>query len=73
MAKQKAAGNDSRSVYPSVSALAVEIGMCERSTRDALRRGEIPHIKCGKRYILPRAAIAEWLKSAGGKLLGPTA
>ena len=68
MAIKKAHAHNSGSVYESVSALAVEIGMCERSTRDALRRGEIPHIKCGKRYILPRAAIAEWLKNAGGQL-----
>jgi excisionase family DNA binding protein len=53
------------STYPSVSALAHELGMCERSVRDALRRREIPHIKLGKRYILPRAAIAEWLRNAG--------
>jgi excisionase family DNA binding protein len=53
------------STYPSVKALADDIGMCERSTRDALRRGEIPHIKIGKRYVLPRAAIQEWLRNAG--------
>jgi excisionase family DNA binding protein len=57
--------NTGGSAYPSVAALADDLGMCERSVRDALRRGEIPHIKIGKRYILPRAAIAEWLKGAG--------
>jgi excisionase family DNA binding protein len=59
---------ESSSAYPSVRALADDIGMCERSVRDALRRGEIPCIKIGKRYILPRAAIAEWLRNAGGRL-----
>ena len=60
-------GIDSRneSTYPSVAALAADIGLSERSTRSALRRGEIPHIRVGSRYILPRAAIAEWLRSAG--------
>ena len=53
------------SAYSSVAALAEDLGMCERSTRDALRRNEIPHIRLGKRYILPRSAIQEWLKSAG--------
>ena len=43
------------------------LGMCERSLRDALRRGEVPCIKIGKRYILPRSAIAEWLRTAGGE------
>jgi excisionase family DNA binding protein len=54
------------STYPSVAALAADIGLSERSTRSALRRGEIPHIRLGRRFILPKAAIAEWLCSAGG-------
>jgi len=56
------------SVYPSVAALADDLGLSERSVRAALRRGEIPHIKVQKRYILPRAAITDWLKSAAGRL-----
>jgi excisionase family DNA binding protein len=59
------AGSSNRSTYPSVAALAAEIGLSERSTRSALRRGEIPHIRVGRRFILPKAAIAEWLRSAG--------
>ena len=65
MARATRKANDSASVYPSVKALAEDLGMCERSTRDALRRDEIPHRKIGNRYILPRAAIAEWLRTAG--------
>lgn len=53
------------STYRSVSELAADIGLSERSTRSALRRGEIPHIRVGRRFILPRAAIAEWLRTAG--------
>jgi excisionase family DNA binding protein len=55
----------SESTYRSVAALAADIGLSERSTRSALRRGEIPHIRVGRRFILPRTAIAEWLRSAG--------
>src|ERR1035438_14220 len=58
----------SESTYRSVAALAAEIGLSERSTRNALRRGEIPHIRVGRRFILPKAAIAEWLRSAGRSL-----
>jgi excisionase family DNA binding protein len=58
------------SAYPSVAALAQDIGMCERSTREALRRNEIPHIRIGKRYILPRAAIQDWLRNAGQQTTG---
>lgn len=56
-------GNES--TYRSVAALAADIGLSERSTRSALRRGEIPHIRVGRRFLLPKAAIAEWLRSAG--------
>ena len=55
----------SESTYRSVAALAADLGLSERSTRSALRRGEIPHIRVGRRFILPRAAIAEWLRTAG--------
>ena len=60
------ARSGNQSTYPSVAALASEIGLSERSMRSALRRGEIPHIRVGRRFILPKAAIAEWLRSAGG-------
>src|ERR1700730_13608932 len=53
------------SAHCSVAELAEDIGLGERSTRAALRRGEIPHIRIGRRFILPRAAIADWLRTAG--------
>jgi excisionase family DNA binding protein len=59
----QAGGNEG--TYRSVAALATDLGLSERSTRSALRRGEIPHIRVGRRFILPRAAIAEWLRTAG--------
>jgi excisionase family DNA binding protein len=58
----------SESTYRSVAALAIDIGLSERSTRSALRRGEIPHIRVGRRFSLPKAAIAEWLRTAGRSL-----
>jgi len=57
--------SDKGSTFPSVAALAADLGLSERSTRSALRRGEIPHIRVGRRFILPRSAIAEWLRAAG--------
>jgi len=59
------AATTNESTYPSVAALAAEIGLSERSTRSALRRGDIPHVRVGRRYILPKTAIADWLRSAG--------
>ena len=61
----ESAATENKSTYPSVAALAADIGLSERSTRSALRRGEIPHIRVGRRFILPKVAIAEWLRSAG--------
>ena len=58
----------SENTYRSAAALAADIGLSERSTRNALRRGEIPHIRVGRRFILPKAAIAEWLRTAGRSL-----
>ena len=66
MSKTKQRASESGSAYSSVAALADDIGMCERSVRDALRRGEIPCIRIGKRYVLPRAAIQRWMEGAGG-------
>src|SRR5580700_11148606 len=63
-------GNGSESTYRSVAELADDLNLSERSTRSALRRGEIPHIRIGRRFILPKAAIAEWLRTAGGRI-GP--
>jgi excisionase family DNA binding protein len=61
--ESQAAGNES--TYRSVAALAADLGLSERSTRSALRCGEIPHIRVGRRFILPKSAIAEWLRTAG--------
>jgi excisionase family DNA binding protein len=63
--KSESQPTGSESTYRSVAALAADIGLSERSTRSALRRGVIPHIRVGRRFILPKAAIAEWLRTAG--------
>ena len=51
--------------YGSVEELAGELGLSRQSVYGALRNGSIPSIRVGKRFILPRVAIAEWLRSAG--------
>jgi excisionase family DNA binding protein len=56
------------SVFPSVDALAEYLGLGRVSTYAGLRDGTIPSIRVGKRYILPRTAIQEWLRTAGGDL-----
>ncbi len=54
--------------YSNVGELARELGLGQLTVYAALRNGTIPSIRVGKRYILPRAAISEWLKSAAGQL-----
>lgn len=50
--------------YSSVDELAKELGISRQAAYTALRRGVIPHIRIGKRFVLPRSAIAEWLRTA---------
>lgn len=54
--------------YSNVDELARELGLGRLTVYTALRNGTIPSIRVGKRYVLPRAAIAEWLKSAAGQM-----
>jgi excisionase family DNA binding protein len=64
--KRKPRGNTAnRSIYGSVDELATELGISRQSAYAALRQGKIPSIRLGKRFIIPRSAIAEWLKRPG--------
>jgi excisionase family DNA binding protein len=54
--------------YNNVGELARELGLGRLTVYTALRNGTIPSIRVGKRYVLPRAAISEWLKSAAGQV-----
>lgn len=53
-------------VYRSVRHLAGELGIGYHAVYGLLKAGQIPHIKAGRRFILPRAAIRKWLETAGG-------
>lgn len=55
-------------VYPSVDALARELGLSRQVVYRELRTGRIPAIRLGRRFIIPRAAVQEWLRNAGGNL-----
>ena len=56
-----------RSTYASVAELADELRLSRGTVYAALRDGRIPALRVGKKYILSRAAIAEWLRTAGGR------
>jgi excisionase family DNA binding protein len=70
MERQKKTLNDTErgAVFPNVEALAEELGLSRGVTYRELRAGRIPSIRVGpRRFIIPRAAIAEWLRDAGGR------
>ena len=53
-------------VYGSVDELAKELGISRQSAYAGLREGTIPSIRLNKRFIVPRSAISDWLRRAGG-------
>jgi excisionase family DNA binding protein len=54
-----------QNIYPSVDALAKELGISRQTAYVNLNNGTIPSIRLGKRFILPKSAIQSWLQNAG--------
>ena len=55
--------DDSQTVKPDELARILDVG--RNTIYEGLRSGKIPAIRLGKRFVIPRAAITEWLKTAG--------
>jgi excisionase family DNA binding protein len=53
-----------RTTYESVNALAAELGIGRQAAYAGLRDGTIPSIRIGRRFVVPKVAIQEWLKNA---------
>lgn len=51
----------SSATYPSVEACAEEIGVSPRHLREQIRRNQFPHLRIGRRIVLPRHAILDFL------------
>jgi excisionase family DNA binding protein len=70
MTRQNAIGQQEteQAVFSSVDDLARHIGLSRHNTYRGLADGAIPSIRLGKRFIIPKAAISEWLKTAGGNV-----
>lgn len=45
--------------------LAEKLAVGRQAVYKGLRNGTIPSIRLGKRFVIPRTAIEEWLKTAG--------
>jgi excisionase family DNA binding protein len=67
--RQNTSNSNDRPTYDSVEDFAKQIGISRQAAYAGLRRGEIPHIRLGKRFILPKTAIAEWLRNASQRSL----
>jgi excisionase family DNA binding protein len=49
----------------SVDDLARILGISRNGAYAALRAGMIPHIRIGKRFVIPKAAVDAWFLSVG--------
>ena len=58
--------NDERLTYD-VGTAAKLLGLSRNSAYQACLAGQIPHLKIGKRILIPRAALEKLLAEAGNK------
>lgn len=58
--------NGSTNTYANMQALADDLGLSLKTTQSAVKHGIIPSVRIGRRVILSRAAVADWLRSSGG-------
>ena len=50
-----------------VSETAVRLGLGRNATYEAIRRGEVPSIRVGRRILVPRDALERWLAAASSE------
>lgn len=48
-----------------VQETAIQLRLSLNSTYDAIKRGDIPSVKIGRRIVVPRAALERLLEQAG--------
>ena len=48
-----------------VPELAQKLGLSAESVYRGIRQKQIPHLRVGRRLILPKAAVDHWLATAG--------
>ena len=61
---QKITTPNTKRITYTVEELARAIGIGRSAAYKALANGQIPALRIGKRYVVPRVAIDEWLKAA---------
>jgi excisionase family DNA binding protein len=63
--KHKKRKRDRITLTPRETIALTGIGLS--ATYRMLANGEIPHIRVGKRFVIPRVALLSWLKSIGAQ------
>jgi excisionase family DNA binding protein len=53
--------NQLAGIFPSVRACAEFCGVSERHLRTQINRNQFPHVRIGRRIVLPKNAVIEWL------------
>lgn len=56
---------DSERLCYSVSETASLLGLSKNSVLKGVMMGQIPHLRVGKRILIPRRSLHAWLESAG--------
>ena len=54
-----------------VEEAAEQIGISRNAAYDAVRNGEIPHLRVGRRIVIPKTAFERWLGAAADDTEGP--
>ena len=65
MTLNKIPSSNREALVYNVSEVAQLLGMGKTATWEAIWRGEIPHLKIGRRVLVPRAASQSLLSQAG--------
>ncbi len=65
--------NDGKSVMASPRRFAAENGVGIDWVYEQLRNGSLPHMKAGRKYLIPRKTATQWLLSCGGRYTAPVA
>jgi putative molybdopterin biosynthesis protein len=63
-------GGSSPTLALSVRDAARALSLGERKLWEMTNRGEIPHVRCGKRILYPLAALEAWLAEQARKAVG---
>lgn len=49
-----------------VQETAARLGIGRNAAYEAIRRGELPAVRIGRRLLVPEAALSKWLEHGGG-------